>query len=1507
MDESGAYKKSGNLGGTRRGDAYQVHVLMMLGERAVSNHQRYADFKLATEMEAAGKFDDAVLVWKSPDGSRSWLFVQVKHKKQDAVLTEMDLFPVTNYVRAKGDFSLHKYLISFWENIHCSEFDGGKQFVMFTNCGVADSVQDWFTDGADEVEPILKSKTSGERFLKVQAKEEHYEQMLKYANKDFLLLYETLRSIIIDEKNDFGLDIVCKYRAALNSKILIVDGKKVKFAPRFIERNKLDLLERILRNKLFPEDATLEQLTSYGVSNEHLLKILTSESKCCNALPPMIVRSEVQDFFDSTIFAVKQPHNDAMKTVILNELRLHQTSPTQRCGGGDYYALLAYSSLQYKIHSRLDSPTGMSLCREDLESELQNVQRSISSSRLSLQTNIFRGEMLNLRMEVSSPEFRISKYPAALVSSTCDGLLTCLKMFQILPETSLRYFLLRDLQHHSIVDELCDALKEPSANFHLLLKDDCSKFEYASDILNALPSTGSIKLVLITDCKQSAERFFTDRDFNLYVDDDTTFGQLTESSQNILKHKTVLFQGIEVNVGELADDAVVADVFKNETLEKLIKDKSVSIGPNLPDVGVKYYISRTITSSESEESDTSGSNSNETVDEDSNETACYNEHQFLEDLPEVLGERKVFVLSSTPGMGKTTLWKKLALMAKSRFRTKWVFYLKLQDLSMVTSGKINAIDFLANHFELPQLDRLLLEDCLSITKTDSVYIFVDGFDELPHNAMEPVTNLIRYLQQTVQIFVNTRTRLQLELEEAFDVKSFFLNPISKSEQTDLFKNICGFVNGARVKTRPLVKFVNRLMDRVHSKPMQIASNFVGVPLMVNMLAEVYKPDVERYSETKDPRILNEIEVDALDIMELFEKFIYSSFRRQNIEKQKLEADNRHTDLMLNQNNYFYAGFIKLHNFLGLMSLVTSEKMHLVIRDKLELQILQQQIPLLDSPIVSKVPNFIHGSIAEFFAAKCLFKYLNRMGDGHIKAIFMKNADKDTFDIYFRMLRDYPTVRKFFFLTVRQQSFNLKRLEMLLRCMRPYPLLWACEENFEELAIHLIEQDPNVVHSTNHKYKETALHFAAAQGHVRLCTLLIENKVNVDAQNIHNQTALHKAAYNGCDEVVALLLTKKANVSSLDNLQQTPLFRAALAGHSSTVQLLMKKYANLNEMNKRGWTALHIAAINNHIDVVRVLLSKKVKVKLGRAKKLTGFLQMLLSRGHLDMVKLLVTYEVESLKRNTDVNQTLFWAIRRNHLEIVQTIHRAGAPIIVIDDRSELFTYELALNAKSFRIAEFILSVQSTVVPKFALHMAAEAGSIGCVSILLNRFEAEVNATNQKGVSPLELALKNGHAAVVRMLLEKSAKISKYMLIYAICVNKEGSFECTKELLLHGADPMEIHEPTGRSALHYAVLVDHYECTKLLLQRGASCAIKDKHGRTPLHYMALNRCRYALKAFLEVTNGFRDLENVRELIRVKDDILGESVIDSARACFVPLYRTLKAVEPIEGIFVGEYLI
>ncbi|XP_062560907.1 uncharacterized protein LOC134225123 [Armigeres subalbatus] len=1500
MDDSGAYRKAGDLGGARHGDAYQVHVLMMMFERVVSDrmNRSYVDFRLATEMEAAGKFDDAVLKWKEgeEDSRNNWLFVQVKYKLVPVQLNEKHFFPDTDENKAKGEFSMFKYLISFWDILHRCEFDGSKQFVIFTNCDLAESIHDWFIDSESEIEPILKPAMGKERFLKMRANEDQYEQLLRWVNKDFLELVETMRSIFIDRKNEVSLDLVKLYRGALNHKILVVEEKEVKFAPRFIKRKKLEHGELAMRSMIFQDDATLEQLESYAISNDALMQILKSKSKSLNTLPPNITNQEVQEFFNTFILAIKQPNNDELKTVILKDLRSHQLSPIHANRSGDHFSLLTYSNLQSKVYSCLDSVAGRSLRREHLEAIFHTVQRTISSSRLTVQTDLFRGEMLNLRMEFEDPKLIFSEFLTAVISSTREGLMTCLKVFQILQCSNLpfQYFSLKDLRHHSILEELCSAVNEPRCSFKLLLlKDDYSNFEDASKILNALPTDGSIQLILVTDSQESAARFFCERQFNVLIEDEVTLGQLTSASQQKLERKTVLFQGIEIEINKLVTGTDFENIFKNESLEQLIQDKIISIGPDLPDIGVKYYIPRIVALSDSETSETPDTDATNTMEDDSCDKTSFSENQLLEGLLTIFGEQRVFVLSSTPGMGKTTLWKKLAQLAKSRFKTKWIFFLNLQDPSekqsmfstnRVSSGKISIAEYLADHFELPQLDRSLLESY--VKKLDSVFLFIDGFDELPQQVMGPAIGLIRALQETVKIFVNTRTRTQLELKQALGVDVYCLNPLSKSEQTELFRNICHVVNGVHVDTEPLYEFIDRLMDKIHSKSMQVASKFVGGPLMVNMLAEIYKSDIKHFMKTNNRNVFQRIDVDALDIMELFEKFVYSSFLRQNTDKQNLFIDNSRTMRLLDRENYFYAGFVKLHIFLGLSSLVTDKKMSLVIRNKQELESFRKQISLLDSPIVSKVskvPIFIHGSIAEFFAAKCLFKYLNRMSEDRMKQIFMSKDKRiarktlyigDVFDLYYQVLGNYPTVRKFFFLTARLHNVKLEKLATLMWCMRPYPLLWASEENYEALAKHLIEEDPAVVNSCS-KYKETALHCAAAQGHVQLCTLLIDNKLDVNARNVHNQTALHKAAVNGCDDVVTLLMEKQADVSALDNRKQTPLFMAALAGHDSVVKLLTSKHSNINDLNNRKWSALHIAAIHNHAEVVEILLSKNAKTKLGRALKWQSFLQMLLSRGHRDMVTRLVMHEVKSLKRNADANQTLFWAIRNNIMEVVQVMHKAGVSISVTDDRSGQCTYQLALKQRSWKIAEYILGIQSRSERyEYALHEAATAGSVGCVSMLLEQ-KAEVNARDQDGNSPLDLALLKGHVMVVRMLLEKSAKIVEAMLFKVIRLNGISSLECVKELLRHGADILAVDKRTGQTLLHMAVLANNYGCTKLLLRKGATIHVQDKQGNTPLYYTRKYKCYLALRAIKEEISDFSTMGNFYGILSM-DDELDEAV-------------------------------
>lgn len=120
---------------------------------------------------------------------------------------------------------------------------------------------------------------------------------------------------------------------------------------------------------------------------------------------------------------------------------------------------------------------------------------------------------------------------------------------------------------------------------------------------------------------------------------------------------------------------------------------------------------------------------------------------------------------------------------------------------------------------------------------------------------------------------------------------------------------------------------------------------------------------------------------------------------------------------------------------------------------------------------------------------------------------------------------------------------------------------------------------------------TALHYAARNGNVEICKMLIEDgKADVDAITKAGATALHRAAMMGnyiyCTQLIGIL--KK--------------FCVGVLGHLNVVKLLVGAKANLQLQDEYGQTALHRAAIRGHLDVCKFLLEHDPKLKEIKDKK-----------------------------------------------------------------------------------------------------------------------------------------------------------------------------------------------------------------------------------------------------------------------------------------------------------------
>jgi len=105
-------------------------------------------------------------------------------------------------------------------------------------------------------------------------------------------------------------------------------------------------------------------------------------------------------------------------------------------------------------------------------------------------------------------------------------------------------------------------------------------------------------------------------------------------------------------------------------------------------------------------------------------------------------------------------------------------------------------------------------------------------------------------------------------------------------------------------------------------------------------------------------------------------------------------------------------------------------------------------------------------------------------------------------------------------------------------------------------------------------------------------------------------------------------------------------------------------------------------------------------------------------------------------------------------------------------------------------------------PTKSLRQAAKDGDLERLKKLIAE-GADVNATDEKGWTPLHLASYRGHADVVKLLIDHDASVN-------------------------------VQNEEGRTPLHYAGRRDHRGIAELLLAKGANVNAKDINGDTPLH-------------------------------------------------------------------------
>lgn len=213
-----------------------------------------------------------------------------------------------------------------------------------------------------------------------------------------------------------------------------------------------------------------------------------------------------------------------------------------------------------------------------------------------------------------------------------------------------------------------------------------------------------------------------------------------------------------------------------------------------------------------------------------------------------------------------------------------------------------------------------------------------------------------------------------------------------------------------------------------------------------------------------------------------------------------------------------------------------------------------------------------------------------------------------------------------------------------------------------------------------------------------------------------------------------------------------------------VSLLLEFGADVELSNNQGSTALSLASAKGHCDVVRQLIAAGACP--GHADTI-GFCSLVHAarNGCLNVVGYLLACD---------------WIIKTpDDVELIEAAHQS---LVAASGQGHLDVVEYLLD-----MAEVNADVCDSITGETALTISSSNGCQSVVSALISR-GASVAVTNRKEMSPLLLAVKEGHWAITERLLQNHAALEQ-------CDN------------------------LGRTALMFAAMEGHVGLIELLLDRG----------------------------------------------------------------------------------------
>jgi ankyrin repeat protein/septum formation topological specificity factor MinE len=766
----------------------------------------------------------------------------------------------------------------------------------------------------------------------------------------------------------------------------------------------------------------------------------------------------------------------------------------------------------------------------------------------------------------------------------------------------------------------------------------------------------------------------------------------------------------------------------------------------------------------------------------------------------------VNILCADPGMGKTTLLKKLRNECDPRF---WTIYVDLKTHNEFFKTK-HDVDELLNHLIEGNENNFSKHIRDVFRSRKQVYFFFDGLDEMENSCVDNVLNSVNELScEGFHIWISSRKNFKMQLEDRFDKVAMDIEEITIVQQKFYVRN--------RLKEEYNHKQIENLISQIFNNS-DINNNcqISGKVLQLYIITQNFIGD------QKLPQKMTE-HTSKFVLTKMYDWFFRGRIKHN---RDKEESKNPHVSYANMEDT------LEIYEHLAMHSVFSEEvfqKLHVDLR---RAQRFLNEIKTNKDPfgIVTKVNDegkavFEHFTYGEYFAARffsCNFEKARRIREElfsnrhknlmmilsvilaednplHLAVIY-RNVDQiekhiENENVYDKAGRNplhlatyleprFPDRNYYLFevsMKAREYLTNIAILEKMVKFKSD-----KCDKLFElddleyafkngsfvsvEIIIKTCQYAKEKLHHYTKKYinNDNFVDFCLTHGCKNLLFVILENSEKSKNYIKENASIIIQNIIQSCyfqeNETFRFVIDTLGdkydfNVECRNALGETALHFAAKYGKAYAIQILTEKKASVNALTIHNNTPLHWASEFGNLETAKLLIEKGASVNALTTDNKTP-LHLASESEYFKMVALLIKgASVNALITDNETQIPL--AIEFRNLEIVELLIEKGASVNALTTHNAT-PLHLASTFGDFETVALLIhkgaSVNAlTTDNATTLHLASERGDLKIVALLIHK-GASVNALTTHNATPLHFASKLGKLETVELLIKKGASV-----------------------------------------------------------------------------------------------------------------------------------------------------